>query len=320
MNIFKRGIVISVGLMSLAAAAADFPAKPIRVVVPWPAGGSTDTLARIVGQRLTTIVGQPVVIDNRAGAAGTIGVDMVAKAIADGYTITIVEAAHVVLPATTTRLPYDLARDFTPLTLIGVSPQILFLHAGPTAKSLKDFIALAKSKPGEVAAAHTGIGSFTHLGLELLQARTGTKFNQVSYKGAAPAMIELAGGQVQLGIFTLASAAGTLRTGRITPVAIAGDKRVDALPDVPTLGELGLKDLVINQWWGYVAPASVPAAIIARLNKDLVAAIEHPSVRERATELAVDVRTTTPAQLKAHIANELQRWTSVARDAGMKPE
>ena len=315
-----RSIVAVAVLVSAAAAAADFPAKPIRVVVPWPAGGSTDTLARIVGQRLTTIVGQPVVIDNRAGAAGTIGVDMVAKAIPDGYTITIVEAAHVVLPATTAKLPYDLARDFMPLTLIGVSPQILFLYAGSPAKSLKDFITLAKAKPGEIAVAHTGVGSFTHLTLELLQSRTGTKFNQVSYKGAAPAMIDLAGGQVQLAIFTLASAAGTLRTGRITPVAIMGDKRVDALPDVPTVGELGMKDLVINQFWGYVAPAGVPAAVIARLNKDLVAAIDHPSVRERVTDLAVDVRTSTPQQLKTFIGAELQRWAATARDAGLKPE
>ena len=320
MNIFRRYAVLVSGLLPLLAAAADFPAKPIRVVVPWPAGGSTDTLARIVGQRLTTITGQTVVVDNRAGAAGTIGVDMVAKAIPDGYTITIVEGAHVILPATTARLPYDLARDFMPLTLIGVSPQIMFLYAGSPAKSFKDFIALAKAKPGEVTASHTGIGSFTHLTLELLQSRTGAKFNQVSYKGAAPAMIELAGGQVQLGIFTLASAAGTLRTGRVTPVAIMGDKRLDALPDVPTLAELGMKDLVINQFWAYVAPVGVPAAIVARLNKDLVAAIDHQSVRERVTELAVDVRTTTSAQLKTYIAAELQRWATVARDAGMKPE
>ena len=320
MNMFGRYVVLASVMFSLTAAAADFPAKPIRVVVPWPAGGSTDTLARIVGQRLTTLVGQPVVVDNRGGAAGTIGVDMVAKSIPDGYTITIVEAAHVILPATTARLPYDLARDFVPLTLIGVSPQIMFLYSGSPAKSLKDFIALAKAKPGEITASHTGIGSFTHLTLELLQSRTGTKFNQVSYKGAAPAMIELAGGQVQLGIFTLASAAGTLRTGRVTPVAIMGDKRIDALPDVPTLAELGMKDLIINQFWAYVAPAGVPGAVIARLNKDLVAAIDHPSVRERVTELAVDVRTTTTAQLKTYIASELQRWATVARDAGMKPE
>ncbi|MEO8441549.1 MAG: tripartite tricarboxylate transporter substrate-binding protein [Betaproteobacteria bacterium] len=320
MNILRRYAVLLAGMIPLLAAAADFPVKPIRVIVPWPAGGSTDTLARIVGQRLTTITGQTVVIDNRGGAAGTIGVDMAAKAIPDGYTITIVEAAHAVLPATTAKLPYDLARDFTPLTLIGVSPQILFLYAGSPAKSLKDFIALAKAKPGEVAAAHTGFGSFTHLTIELLQSRTGTKFNQVSYKGAAPAMIELAGGQVQLGIFTLASAAGTLKTGRITPVAIMGDKRVDALPDVPTLAELGIKDLIINQFWAFVAPAGVPAAIIARLNKDLVAAIDDPSVRERVTDLAVDVRTTSSAQAKTYIAAELRRWATAARNAGMKPQ
>ncbi|MDB5809715.1 MAG: LacI family transcriptional regulator [Betaproteobacteria bacterium] len=316
----RRLISIFAALLPLAAAAADYPAKPIRVVVPWPAGGSTDTLARIIGQRLTTLVNQPVVIDNRAGATGTIGVDMVAKSIGDGYTITIVEAAHVVMPATTARLPYDLARDFAPLTLIGVSPQIIFVNAALPAKNLKDFIAMAKAKPGEIGAAHTGPGSFTHLSLELLQSRSGTKFNQVGYKGAAPAMIELAGGQVQLGIFTLASAAGTIKSGRITPVAIAGDKRLDALPDVPTTGELGMKDLVINQWWGYVAPASVPAGIVARLNKDLVATLDHPSVRERVNELAVDVRTTTPAQLKTLIGTELLRWAAIAREAGIKPE
>jgi tripartite-type tricarboxylate transporter receptor subunit TctC len=294
--------------------------KPIRVIVPWPAGGSTDTLARIVGQRLTTIVGQPIVIDNRGGAAGTIGVDMAAKASPDGYTITIVEASHSVMPATTLKLPYDLARDLAPLTMIGVSPQIVYINAALPAKSFNEFIALAKAKPGAVPAAHTGIGSFTHLSLELLQARTGTKFNQIGYKGAAPAMIELGGGQVYMYMATLASGAGTLRTGRIKAVAIAGEKRVDALPDVPTCGELGMKDMVINQWWGYVAPVNVPAPILARLSKDLVAAIDHPSVRERVAELAVDVGTTSPAQTKARIAFELQRWATIAREAGIKPE
>ena len=306
--------------MPLAVAAADYPAKPIRVIVPWPAGGSTDTLARIVGQRLTTITGQPIVIDNRPGASGTIGADIASRANPDGYTITIVEVSHAVMPATTAKLPYDLARDLAPLTTIGISPMIVYLNAASPAKSLKDFVALAKAKPGEIPASHTGLGSFTHLSLELLQTRTGAKFNQVSYKGAAPAMIELAGGQVQLGIFTLASAAGTLRTGRVTAVAIAGDKRVEALPDVPTLGELGFKDMVINQWWGYVAPVNVQGAIAARLYKDLVTAIDHPSVRERVTELAVDVRTTSPGQFKTYIAAELQRWAAIARDAGIKPE
>ena len=320
MNIFLRYTGFVTALLPLAVAAADYPAKPIRVIVPWPAGGSTDTLARIVGQRLTTITGQPIVIDNRPGASGTIGADIASRANPDGYTITIVEVSHAVMPATTAKLPYDLARDLAPLTTIGISPMIVYLNAASPAKSLKDFVALAKAKPGEIPASHTGLGSFTHLSLELLQTRTGAKFNQVSYKGAAPAMIELAGGQVQLGIFTLASAAGTLRTGRVTAVAIAGDKRVEALPDVPTLGELGFKDMVINQWWGYVAPVNVQGAIAARLYKDLVTAIDHPSVRERVTELAVDVRTTSPGQFKTYIAAELQRWAAIARDAGIKPE
>jgi tripartite-type tricarboxylate transporter receptor subunit TctC len=320
MKICVRTTFVVASLLSLAVAAAEYPAKPIRVIVPWPAGGSTDTLARIVGQRLTTLVGQPIVIDNRAGASGTIGVDIASKAIPDGYTITIVEAAHAVMPATTLKLPYDLARDLAPLTLIGVSPNLVYINAALPVKSLNDFIALAKTKPGALPAAHTGVGSFSHLALELLQSRTGTKFNQIGYKGAAPALIELAGGQVQIYMATLASGAGTLRTGRIAAVAVASDKRVEALPDVPTLLELGMKDMIVNQWWGYVAPLNMPAAITARLQKDLITAIDHPTVRERVAELAVDVRTTTPAESKAYIANELQRWATIARDAGMKAE
>ena len=225
-----------------------------------------------------------------------------------------------IMPATTLKLPYDLARDLAPLTMIGVSPMIVFINAALPAKSLNDYIALAKAKPGLLPAAHTGIGSFTHLSLELLQTRTGTKFNQISYKGAAPALIELAGGQVDLYMATLASGAGTLRTGRIRAVAITGEKRITGLPDVPTLAELGIKDMVIEQWWMYVAPANVTNAILARLNKDLIAAIDHPSVRERVVDLAVDVSTTSRAQSKARIAAELERWAAIARNAGMKPE
>jgi tripartite-type tricarboxylate transporter receptor subunit TctC len=319
MNIFQRCVGLFAVCLSLSVAAADY-AKPIRVIVPWPAGGSTDTLARIVGQRLTAIVGQPVVIDNRGGAAGTIGLDMASKASADGYTISIAEASHAAMPATTLKLPYDLARDLAPLTMIGISPQIVYINAALPAKSLNEFIALAKAKPGSVPAAHTGIGSFTHLSLELLQMRTGAKFNQIGYKGAAPAMIELAGGQVHCYIATLASGAGTLKTGRVKAVGIASEKRLDALPDVPTLGELGIKDMVIEQWWIFVAPANVPNAVLARLNKDLVAAIDDRSVRERVAELAVDLHTTTPAQSKARIAVELERWAAIAREAGIKPE
>jgi tripartite-type tricarboxylate transporter receptor subunit TctC len=320
MNRCVRCALFVVLLSSAAAMAADFPTKPIRVIVPWPPGGSTDTISRIVGQRLTAIAGQQVVIDNRPGVAGTIGADIASRANPDGYTITIVEASHVIMPATTAKLPYDLARDFAPLTQVGVSPQILFMHAGLPAKSLKDFIALARAKPGQVPVAHTGIGSFTHLMTEMFQARTGLKFNQVSYKGAGPAFIELASGDVHLYMATLASGAPTLRTGRVAAIAVASEKRIAVLPEVPTLAELGIKDMVVIQWWGFVAPVRVPGAVQARLHKDLVAAIDHVSVRERVTELAVDVSTSSPDRLKAFIAAELTRWAAVARDAGLKPQ
>ena len=309
-----------IALLAPPVVAADFPTKPIRVIVPWPAGGSTDLIGRIVGQRLTTIAGQQVVIDNRPGAGGAIGAAIASKASPDGYTLTIVEASHVVMPATTAGLGYDLARDFAPLTLVGVSPQILFIHAALPAKSVADFIAAAKAKPGLVPAAHTGIGSFTHLMTEMFQMRTGVKFNQVSYKGAAPAFIDLGSGQVHIYMATLASGAGMLRTGRVRAIAVAGEKRIPALPEVPTLAEVGIQDMVVTQWWGYVVPARVPEAVQTRLHKDLVAAIDDASVRERVTELAVDVSTSTPAHLKAHIADELRRWAVVARSAGLKPE
>lgn len=320
MKFFQYSVFLLAGLLPLAGVTADFPTKPIRVIVPWPPGGSTDTLARIIGQRLTTLVGQPIVIDNRPGVSGILGADIASKASADGYTISIVEVSHVLMPATTPKLPYDLARDFSPLTMIGVSPMIVYMHAAQSSKTLNEILALAKAKPGVIPAAHTGVGSFSHLVTEVLQKSTGAKFNQVSYKGAAPALAELAGGHVNLYIATLASGAGTLRTGRISAVAVASEKRISALPNVPTLVELGMTDMVVNQWWGYVAPVNVPGSIVTQLHKNLVAAIEYPAVRERATELAVDVKTTSPVQLKTFIAAELKRWAIAARDAGIKVE
>jgi len=306
-------------LVSAAAAAAEFPSKPIRVIVPWPAGGSSDAIARVIGQRHSVIAKQPVVVDNRGGMAGTIGANMASKANPDGYTLLTIEGAHVVMPATTAGLGYDLARDFAPLTMVGVSPFVLFVHGALPAKSLNDFIATAKAKPGLVPAAHTGVGSLTHLTLEMLQSHTGVKFNHVSYKGAAPAVIDLAAGEVHLYTATYASGAPMVRTGRVRVMAAAAEKRMAVVPDVPTLNELGVP-MVVTQWVAYLVPAKVPAAIQARLRKDLVAAIEDASVRERLSELAIDVGTSTPEHVRAHIAAELKRWAEVARAAGLKPQ
>ena len=308
-----------IALLALPVAAAEFPTRPIRVIVPWPAGGSSDAIARIIGQRHAALAGQQIVIDNRGGMAGTIGANMASKASPDGYTLLTVEGAHVVMPATTANLGYDLARDFAPLTMVGVAPFVLFVHAGLPTKTLADFIAAAKAKPGLVPAAHTGTGSMTHLTLEMLQTRTGTKFNQVSYKGAAPAVIDVASGEMHIYMATYASGAPMVRTGRVRVMAAASEKRMPTLPDVPTLNESGVQ-MVVTQWVAYLAPAKVPAVIQARLYKDLVASIEDATVRERLAELAVDVSTSTPERLKAHIAAELERWAVVARGAGLKPE
>jgi hypothetical protein len=188
------------------AAAADFPTKPVRMIVPWPAGGATDALGRMIGQRLTEVMGQQIVIDNRGGAAGAIGAGVAARATPDGYTFIILEGSHVIAPATTAQLPYDIERDFAPLTLVGVSPLILFVHAGLPVKSVGDFLAAAKAKPGQIPVAHSSTGSLTHLVAELFQQRTGVKLNLVGYKGAAPAFIALASGEAHLYIVTLASA------------------------------------------------------------------------------------------------------------------
>jgi tripartite-type tricarboxylate transporter receptor subunit TctC len=308
-----------VALLAPPAQAADFPSRPIRVVVPWPAGGSSDAIARVIGQRHSAIAEQPVIIDNRGGGAGTIGANMASKATPDGYTLLTVEGAHVVMPATTAGLGYDLARDFAPLTMVGISPFVVFVHGALPARSFADFIATAKAKAGLVPAAHTGVGSLTHLTLEMLQTRTGVKFNQVSYKGAAPAVIDVASGEVHIYMATYASGAPMLRTGRVRVIAAAAEKRMAILPDVPTLNELGVP-MVVTQWVAYLAPTKVPPAIQKRLHKDLVAAIEGASVRERLGELAVEVGTSTPERLKAHIAAELQRWAAVAHAAGLKPQ
>jgi tripartite-type tricarboxylate transporter receptor subunit TctC len=320
MNLCLRLGLIALAALALAAPARAFPTKPVRIIVPWPAGGSTDTIGRLVAQQLTPLLGQNVVIDNRAGGSGAIGIEFATRATPDGYSLAIIEVAHVVLSSTLARPPYNLMQDFAPITLIGTSPMILFVNAAVPAKSVAEFIALARAKPGAVLMAHAGHGSFGHLLSELMQQRTGVRFTQVGYKGAAPAFIELAGGQVQAFTATLASGAGTLKTGRIAALAVAGTKRLDALPAVPTLTESGIPDFVVEQWWGLVTPVKTPPEVLARLHRDSVAAIEHPLVRERVSELAVVPGTSSPQAFKLLIDAEIKRWARVAADAGVKPE
>ena len=325
MSFQKIAGVIGVACLSMLGAYADavaqpYPNKPVRIIVPWPPGGSTDTIGRLLGQRMTPLLGQNVVIDNRAGGSGVIGIELATRATPDGYSLAIVESAHAVLTTMLARPPYNLQQDFAPITMIGTSPMILFINAAVPAKSVTELIALARAKPGGVMMAHSGHGSIGHLLIELMQQRSGARFTLVGYKGAAPALIELAGGQVQAFSATLASGAGTLKTGRIAALAVAGTKRLAVLPAVPTLAESGVPDLVAEQWWALAAPAKTPPDVIARLHRDSVAAVNEQTLRERVSELAVVPGSSSPQALRLFIDGEIKRWAQVAKDAGLKPE
>lgn len=308
-------------LLSVQTAWAAYPDKPIRLIVPWATGGSTDALARVVGQRMGATLGQEVLVENRPGAGGSLGVAAVAKAAPDGYTLTIIELPHAIAPAVVAKLPYDLTKDFAPISLIGTSALMLFSNPGVAAhQTVAGLIADARAKPGALALAHSGNGASSHLAGELLQVRTGVKLNMVPYRGSGPALTDVAGGQVAAHFATLASASSLVSAGRVKPIAVASARRMPVMPDVPTLAEQGVPGLILEQWWGLVAPAGTPPAIVDRLRAELNAALGHPSVRERLRLLAIEKQPGTPAEFSSFLKSEIQRWGQVARDAGLKPE
>ncbi len=313
--------LLPMGLLLLASWAHAFPERPIKLVVPWATGGSTDALARAVGQRMSETLGQEVLIENRPGAAGTVGIGQMVKAPADGYTLAIIELPHAIAPAVLAKLPYDLERDFSPISLVGTSALVLFTNsAKPAHGNVGGLLAEARAQPGTVVLAHSGNGSLSHLASELIQQRTGAKFNLVPYRGSGPALTDLAGGLVAGHFATLASGSALLSGGRIRAVAVASAQRLPVQPQVPTLAEQDVKDMVLEQWWGLVAPAGTPPAVIERLRRELHAALGHTSVRERLRLLAIEKQPTSGEDFARFIRSESARWQKVARDAGLKPE
>jgi tripartite-type tricarboxylate transporter receptor subunit TctC len=303
-----------------ANACAQYPDKPIKLIVPWATGGSTDTLGRTLAQRLSQTLGQQVVVDNRPGAAAAIGTDAMAKAAPDGYTLGMIELPHAIAPSVVAKLPYDLQRDLQPIALIGTSPLLLLVSTTLPAKSINDFVNAAKAQPGGIAIAHSGNGSVSHLAAELLQEKTGTKFTLASYKGSGPALIDLAGGHVQAHFVTLAGGNASLKSGKAAALGVAAHKRVGALPDVATFAEGNLNEFVVEQWWGVVAPKGTPAAIVEKLRAEIVAAVAHATLQDRMRELAVDPRPLGPEPFAAFIDSEMKRWGAVVKKAGIKPE
>ena len=326
MTMIQRRLLLTGAAASLAIASfparAAYPDKPIRLIVPWAPGGSTDAIARAMAQRMGETLGQTVLVDNRPGAAGQIGTDAAAKAAPDGYTLTIVELPHAIAPAVVTKLPYDLLRDFTPVTMIGTSPLILFASMGAESVDLKTYLRDAKARAAAPSLAHSGSGTVSHLAGELLAERTGVKFNMIPYRGSAPALTDVAAGTVSGHFATMASGASLLSAGKIRALVVTSAQRMGlpALKNVPTLAEEGIKGLEINQWWALVAPATTPLPVIDRLRADALAALAHPGVKERLSSLGVDLKGSSRDELRSFMRAEADRWQAVARRIGLQPQ
>jgi tripartite-type tricarboxylate transporter receptor subunit TctC len=300
-----------------AEAAARFPTKPVRIIVPFPPGGSNDILGRFIGLKLSERLGQQTVIDNRAGADGIIGTDIAARATPDGYTLLIVSTSYTMNPAIH-KLPYDPERSLAPVATIGTGPNVLATHPGLPAATLKEFIALAKAKPGHLRYASSGIGGFNHFGGELFKAMAGIDLVHVPYKGGGPAMVDVMAGQVELLVGTLIQGLPHIRAGRLRPLGVGGARRSPSLPEVPTIAEAGVPGYDGSIWWGLLAPAGVPPAIVARLNAEIAAILRDPDTAKRLTAEAAEPLISSPQEFRRLIADDLAKWKKVALGAGIK--
>jgi tripartite-type tricarboxylate transporter receptor subunit TctC len=319
-RLFVLALVCAFPLPVFAAPSpADYPDKFIRFIVPYAPGGSSDVLARTLGQKLGESLGQTFVVDNRPGAGSMVGTELAAKAAPDGYTLILSDMPHTINPSIHAKVPYDPVKDFTPITLIGVAPMFLFANPSLKANDLEEFIALAKARPGEIAIASGGTGATTHLAAELLQSYAGIRLNHVPYKGAGPAMTDVVAGQVPVTFTTMATAAPFAKAGRVRILGVTSAKRLAAFPNVPTFSESGVP-MIFEHWWGIMAPAGVPKPIVDKLHAEISKAEAAPDVRERFAALAVEPRITTPEQFRQLLVNDLKRWAKVVKDAGIKPE
>ena len=314
------GAVVA-GLMLLlpqAATAQDFPAKPIKLIVPFPAGGPNDIIARIVGQRMSELTKQPIVIDNRGGQGGALGTDAVARANPDGYTIGIVNAGALAINQSMEKVPYETLKDLAPVTLVVTVPEMLVVASNVPAKNMGELVALAKAKPGALNFASTGPGSLPHLAGELLKLTAGIDIVHVPYRGAAPAINDLLGQQVQMTFLDLPAILPHIRSGTLRGIALGTTARAPTAPDVPTTVELGMPELKIENWYGMIAPAGTPPATIAALNRITTTALADPAVKEKLADQGLTTVGDTPEQFRAFIAGETTKWAKVIKDAGVQ--
>ncbi len=302
------------------AHAQSYPVRPIRLVVPAPPGGGTDILGRVVAMKLTDAFRQQVIIDNRAGASGMIGSDIVARADPDGHTLLICFTTHVTNPSLYPKMPYDTVRDFAPVAMVGVIPSVLVLHPSIPSQSVKEFIAYAKERPGKLNYGSAGSGSATHLSTVLFNAMTGTRMVHVPYKGSTPALNDLLAGQVNLMFGNMASAMPHVRAGKLRALAVTSAKRSAAAPELPTIAETGLPGYEATSWFALFAPARTPAGIVNKLSTEVNALLKLPDVKERMTGLGADAISMSPRELGAYVDTEIEKWGKLIKATGAKPE
>ncbi len=311
-------IGLSALLLPALAAAQDFPNKPIRLIVPFPAGGPNDIIARVIGLRMSELTRQPVLIDNRGGQAGVLGTDAVAKANPDGYTIGIVSASALAISPTMEKVPYEVAKDFAPVTLVVTVPEMLVVAGNVPAKNMAELVALAKAQPGKLNFASAGVGGLPHLAGELFKLTAKIDIVHVPYRGAAPAINDLLGQQVQMTFLDLPVLLPHIKAGTLHPIALGARARVPTAPEVPTTAEVGMPDLLIENWYGMIAPAKTPEAIVAALNRMANEAMADPSVNQKLADQGLTLAGDSPEHFRGFIDAEARKWAKVIRDAGLE--
>jgi tripartite-type tricarboxylate transporter receptor subunit TctC len=317
---------ISTALLALAAlagpaAAQPYPVRPIRMIIGFPPGGGTDIVGRIVGQRLSEVLGQQVLPDNRGGASGQIAAELTAKAPPDGYTVMMAHIAAIsILPTLIAKLPYDAQKDFAPISLVAIGPNFLVVHPSVPARSVKELVALAKARPGQLHYASPGAGTVQHLAAELFKLQAKVDMLHVPYKGSGQSIVDLVAGHVHLNFDSVPPVLPHVRSGRLRALAVTSEKRFSILPDIPTVNESGVPGFDLSTWWGLVAPAAVSREIIARLQAETVKVLREPGVKEKIAFAGADTVGNTAEEFGAFIRNERAKYARIVKDANIKLE
>lgn len=317
----SKACVLATLAFSAAAHGQVYPTKPIRMIVAYPPGGGTDIIGRMIAQKLGETLGQSVVVENRGGASGNIGTELAARAAPDGYTVLMGNVApNAINVSLFKNLPSDPVADFAPVSLVASTPNILVVHPSTPARTVKEVVALAKAKPGTLNFASAGVGSSSHLAGELFRILAGADIVHVPYKGAGPAMIDVLSGRVQLYFATMPAAMPHLKSGKLAPVAVTSAKRSQTLPELPTIAESGVPGYEASTWYGVLAPAHTPNAVIVRLHGEIVKILADPALRGRLADQGFEPVGNSPEEFGAYIESEIAKWGKVIRDAGIRPE